>query len=152
MSFKHFERFVLECGHVAEPLLHDYGYDVAVFTYDENGELEPGQILVQLKATDDLDVLKDGMTISFPMDRRDLKVWLRELSPVIFVVYDAQRKRAWWLHVQKYFESLPTKDLFTRTTSIRVHIPISNRIDRRAIGRFAAYRDERLLLLPWEAS
>jgi hypothetical protein len=52
LSFNHFERHVLECGHIAEPVWHDYGYDVIVFTYTAQGELEPGQILVQLKATD----------------------------------------------------------------------------------------------------
>jgi hypothetical protein len=151
MSFNHFEGFVLECGHVAEPLLHDYGYDAFVFTYDERGELEPGQILVQLKATDHLNVLKDGRTISFPLDRRDLKVWLRELLPVIFVVYDAQKKRAYWLHVQQYLASMPTSELFAKAGQIRVCIPMSNRVNRHALRLFAQYRNERLSR-PWERS
>ena len=145
MSFNYFERFVLECGYVANPFLHDYGYDVMVFTYDEHGHLEPGPILVQLKATDHLNVLKDGKTISFPMDRRDLKVWLREADPVFFVVYDAQRKRAYWLNVQDYFKNVPTKDLFAKSGRVTVHIPVANRVNRRAIQRIAKCRDENLM-------
>ena len=33
MSFNYFERFVLECGYVANPSLHDYGYDAIVLTW-----------------------------------------------------------------------------------------------------------------------
>lgn len=141
MSFNYFERYVLECGYVAEPFLHDYGYDASVFTYDENGEAEPGRILVQLKATDHLKTLKDGKTISFSMDRRDLKLWLREAEPVIFVVYDAQKKRAYWLHVQGYFHEIPRQELFTMGGSIAVRIPLSHRLNCNAVKRFAKYRD-----------
>jgi hypothetical protein len=144
ISFNHFESFVLESGYVAEPVLHDYGYDASVFTYDENGEAEPGRILVQLKATDHLKTLKDGKTISFVMDRRDLKLWLREAEPVIFVVYDAQSKRAYWLHVQEYFRAMTSKELFAKDGNISVRIPTSQRVNRRAIERFAKYRDASL--------
>lgn len=144
LSFHYFQGFILRCGHVAEPVLYDYGYDAFVFTYDEHGELEPGPILVQLKATDHLNVLQDGKTISFSLDRRDLKVWLREADPVVLVVYDAQKERAFWLFVQDYFANVPSSDLFTKTGSISVRIPMSNRIHQRAIKRFAKYRDERL--------
>lgn len=144
ISFNHFESFVLESGYVAEPVLHDYGYDASVFTYDKNGEAEPGRILVQLKATDHLKTLKDGKTISFVMDRRDLKLWLREAEPVIFVVYDAQSKRAYWLHVQEYFRAMTSKELFAKDGNISVRIPTSQRVNRRAIERFAKYRDASL--------
>jgi len=129
---------------VADPVLHDYGYDAVIFTYDENGELQPGPILVQLKATDHLRILKDGKTISFSLERRDLKVWLREADLVILVVYDAQRRRAYWLDVQRYFESIPTKSLFTKTGRVSVRIPMTNRLNRRAVQRFAEFRDATL--------
>jgi Domain of unknown function (DUF4365) len=144
LSFNYFQRWVLECGDVAEPVWHDYGYDVIIFTYTPQGELEPGQILVQLKATDRLRVLRGGRMIACTIDRRDLKVWLREADPVIFVVYDAQKRRAYWLHVQQYFREFPTKDLFAKGDSVTVRIPTSNRVNRRSIQRFAAFRDETL--------
>jgi uncharacterized protein DUF4365 len=144
LSFNHFARHVLECGHVAEPVFHDYGYDVIVFTFTEQGELEPGHILVQLKATDTPKMMRDGKTVCCEVDRRDLKVWLRESAPVILVVYDAMRRRAYWLNVQKYFSEVPTKQLFSKSGSMTVRISLSNRVNRRAIRMFAADRDETL--------
>jgi hypothetical protein len=144
LSFNHFERYILECGHVAEPVWHDYGYDVIVFTYTGQGELEPGQILVQLKATDHPKVLQDGRTMTWPIDRRDLKVWLREPDPVFLVVYDAQKRRAYWLYVQEYFQAVPTRDLFAKGGNISVRIPLTNRLNRRSIQKFVSYRNDTL--------
>lgn len=143
LGYHHFEGYVLECGFVAEPVFHDYGYDSAIFTYTESGELEPGWIFVQLKATDRLTVLADGRTISFRVNRRDLRVWLREFVPVILIVYDAQSKRAYWLYVQDYFAQASTKRLFSKSGMISVRIPMKNRLNRRAVMKFARYRDER---------
>ena len=146
MSFNHLERYVLECGYTAEPFLHDYGYDVSIHTYKENGELEPGRILAQLKATDRLKVLKDGKTISARVDRRDLKTWLRELVPVILIVYDARTRRGYWQYMQRYFENVASDKLAAAklfaNESVTVHIPTSNRLNRRAIAKFARFLRE----------
>jgi hypothetical protein len=40
------ERFVIDAGHTAQRLSSDYGYDLVVFTYDEQGYLEPGSLYV----------------------------------------------------------------------------------------------------------
>lgn len=141
MSFNHLESFVLQCGYVIDPVLHDYGYDAYLHTFDDDGQLEPGRVLIQLKATDHLKMLADGTTVSAVVDRRDLKVWLREPIPVVFVLYDAQGKRAFWLDVQEYFSSIRTKDLFSKPASLSVRIPNSNRVNQRAVRRFARLRD-----------
>jgi hypothetical protein len=141
MSFNYLESWVLQCGYVVEPIRNDYGYDAYLHTFDENGELEPGRVLLQIKATNHLKVLKDGKTVSAAVDRRDLKVWLREPAPVIFVVYDAVGRRAFWLNVQEYFKRVRTKDLFSKSGNLSVRIPMSNRINQRAIRQFARLRD-----------
>jgi Domain of unknown function (DUF4365) len=60
-------------------------------TYDRNGEVENGEVLYQLKATDRLKRTADGQTILFRVARADLRSWLGEPMPVILVVYDAGR-------------------------------------------------------------
>ena len=84
------------CGYSVERVQHDYGIDLMLSTYDANGEVENGLIYAQLKATDHLDVLRNGQTIAFPVKRADLELWLREPMPYILVVYDAQADAAYW--------------------------------------------------------
>jgi hypothetical protein len=52
LAVNYMERCVLEAGFTAEHVRHDYGYDYLVHTYDANGYLEPGEIRVQVKATE----------------------------------------------------------------------------------------------------
>ena len=48
LSVNHVERFVLLCGHTVERVLHDYGIDLLLYTYDGNGESENDTIYIQL--------------------------------------------------------------------------------------------------------
>jgi Domain of unknown function (DUF4365) len=86
LSVNYVERYVLLCGYSAERVEHDYGIDLVIFTYDANGEIENGQIYVQLKATDKLSRLADDSVIAFPLQRSDLQLWLREPMPWILIV------------------------------------------------------------------
>jgi len=70
--------------------VHDYGIDLALYTYNEEGEIENGAIYVQLKATDTLQTLRDQQTVVLDLERADLEYWLVEPMPVILVLYDAQ--------------------------------------------------------------
>lgn len=51
LSVNHIERFVLLNGYSTERVNCDYGIDLIIFTYDANGEIENGQIFVQLLVT-----------------------------------------------------------------------------------------------------
>jgi hypothetical protein len=95
LAINHLERHVLRCGFVAERIQHDYGLDLVVFTFNERGEVENGQVLLQVKATDDLPPLQDGQRIAFPLAREDLRHWLRETDPVILVLYDGRKDQAY---------------------------------------------------------
>ncbi len=59
LSMNHVERQVLLCGFVVEQRLKDYGYDFVLYTYDQNGEAENGEIFIQIKATDTLPLLAE---------------------------------------------------------------------------------------------
>lgn len=74
LSVNHVERYVFLCGYSVERMEYNYGFDLVIFTYNTNGEIENGQIYVQLKATDSLKVLAGQETIAFPIARSDLEL------------------------------------------------------------------------------
>jgi hypothetical protein len=137
---RHLERHVLLAGHTLHRVYFDCGYDLAMFTYRSNGEAEPGLAFFQVKATDQLPLLWDGKTFSWPVSRRDLRLWLEETFPVVLVVYDGQRDRAYWLYVQRYFADWRTAELFAAGETINVHIPLRSRISQRSITRIAGFK------------
>jgi len=144
LSTNHVERFALRCGYSIERVQHDYGADLGLLTYNPDGEVENGQVYVQLKATDRLDVLRNGQIIAFPVKRADLELWLREPMPYILVVYDAQADVAYWLYVQAYFERLQGFNLDRVGRTVTVHIPKANVLDESAIRRFARFKERML--------
>lgn len=120
----------------------DYGYDGLMWTYNAVGEIESGFLCFQVKATENLPLLTDEATISWPVNRRDLRLWLKESYPVILVVYDRKRERAYWLYTQAYFTTRSTKDLFSAGETLNVHIPTRNRINPKSIREIAKYKQE----------
>ncbi len=144
LSINHVERQALLCGFSVERIRHDYGYDLTMSTYGDTGEFEPGHVYLQVKATDRLPRLADGGTISWLVSRRDLKLWLAETYPVILVVYDGQKDRAYWMHIQRYVSSARTPELFTAGETMTVHIPMASRFNPRATRSIA--RDKNILL------
>ncbi len=141
LSANHVERHALLCGFSVERIEHDYGIDLVLFTYDANGEIENGQVFIQLKATDSLRVLADQRTVSFSVERSDLELWLKEPMPCILVVYDAQTDVAYWVYVQAYFENLESFDLAQAGDTVTIHLRKENAIDQTAIRAFARYKD-----------
>lgn len=131
------ERQVLLRGYTLESILHDYGYDKFVFVYSDNGEVEEGNILIQIKSTAAVERLQDGQSITFRLDRIDLQRWLREPYPVILCLYDATDSTAYWLYVQHYFESLPDFNLFEVGATVTVGIPVSQILTPEVVGGFA---------------
>ena len=89
LSANHFERHALLCGYAVERTRHGYGVDLLLFTYNAEGEYENESVKVQLKATDNLPILRNGQTVAFPILRADLEHWLSEWLPFILVLYDA---------------------------------------------------------------
>ncbi|PSF36808.1 hypothetical protein C7H19_12635 [Aphanothece hegewaldii CCALA 016] len=141
LSTNHVERYIFLCGYSVERVECDYGFDLILFTYDDNGEIENGQVFVQLKATDCIKTLWDNQTIVFSLNRSDLELWLYEPMPVILVVFDAQTNQAYWLYIQNYFEKIKDFNLQNIGETVTVRIPKSNFINEDAIRKFASYRD-----------
>jgi hypothetical protein len=123
------EGFILEEGHTAQRLMQDYGYDLIIFTYDGRGYVEPGFISVQIKASESLQQV--GSQYAFDLDIRDYNLWTVEKMPVILVLFDAGRRRAYWIAVQDYFlkRGRPGKG----AKSVRVLIDKKQPVKRRSI-------------------
>jgi hypothetical protein len=122
LSMNFVERLVLKCGYVVQRCDPDYGYDLRLETFDEQGQLEPEHVPLQLKATDTLReyALATEAAFSFPISAKDYRLWSDEVMPVFLILYDAAFEEAYWLHVQEYDRTERPK---VEGDAIRVRIP-----------------------------
>jgi len=140
LSVNYVERFVLLCGHSIEKFTSDYGYDLIICTYNDNGELENGNIYVQLKATDSIRRIAGGQSVSFSLEKKDLLTWLSEPLPVILIVYDAAKDCAYWLYIQEYFENIKNFDIKKVKKYQNVSIPVRNCVNRSSVRKFVKFK------------
>jgi hypothetical protein len=140
-SINHVERFIIDEGHTAQRMEKDYGYDLLLFTYDEQGYSEPDFLSVQLKAAESLQAV--GSDYVFDVDIRDYNLRMLERMPVILILFDASRRRAYWLAVQGYFSEDAARRPKKGAKTVRVRVPKRQAVNRRAIAKM---RD-----LKWEA-
>ncbi len=138
LSVHHVEGFILQEGHTAQRFSSDYGYDLIMWTFDEQGYAEPGSVYFQLKAEES--VPTGGKVCVYDLDIRDYNLWRLEKTPVILVVYEAARKRACWVHVQHYFREDTTRQPGRGAKTVRVSIPKRQPVNRRAIARIRALK------------
>ena len=137
LSVNHVERHILRRGFSAERVVHDYGIDLLMFSYSDAGEIENGHVEFQLKATDRFKLSKDEKTVAVQVALADVSMWLWEPYPVILIVYDAAKERAFWLYVQSEAENQGIMEAATETVTMRV--PIANRLQGAAIDRFRGF-------------
>jgi hypothetical protein len=145
LSANYVERYALLCGFSVERVEKDYGYDLILFTFDNNGELENGQVYIQVKATEQVKRLKRTPTISFPLEKANLESWLPEPMPVILALYDAAEDKAYWLYLQAYFESNRPDARGKKTQSVR--IDEGNLVDTQSVNLWRRYKADVLVQL-----
>src|SRR5437899_9478554 len=121
-SVNHVERFIIDEGHTAQRMEKDYGYDLLLFTYDGQGYVEPDFLSLQLKAAESLPAI--GSDYVFDVDIRDYNLWMLERMPVILILFDASRRRAFWLAVQRYFNEDAGRRPKQGAKTVRVRVPI----------------------------
>jgi len=135
LSYNFLERKVLQRGHWLDAPTNDYGIDATMFHHNAQGEIKNCEVRFQLKATGRLKTSSDSSWISQRVETRHLRYWYFELYPVILVVFDAEKERGYWLHVQAYVDHKPKlMDSDSETVSLR--IPVGNVLSQRAIDRF----------------
>lgn len=141
LSVNHVERLILRQGHAVQRVEKDYGYDLQMFTF-ENGAFENGYVYMQLKATDQLNVLQDGTTISFTLNRADINLWRHEIMPVFLVIWDAPQETGYWLYMQAYLKHSQVSSLPPGQATLTVRLPRANVLDEAVIERFRQYKNE----------
>jgi hypothetical protein len=142
LSVNHVERLALEQGHTAQRVASDYGYDLVMWTFDGRGYVEPGSVLIQIKAAEVLPTV--GEEYTFDADVRDYNLWMREETPVILILYEATRRRAYWLFIQDYFASVSARRPRGESKTIRVRVPKSQTLTRRSIDAIRNFKNGRL--------
>jgi hypothetical protein len=138
LSVHHVEGFILEVGHTAQRLGSDYGYDLLMSTFDEQGYVEPGSVFFQFKAMETLHAR--GTDYVYDLDIRDYHLWVREKMPVILILFDASRRRAYWLAVQQYFGEAVTRWPKKGAKTVRVRVSKRQVVNGRAIAKMRALK------------
>lgn len=141
MSLYYLAYLVARCSFTLEATKADYGYDGSVYTFDANGEIENSYLFVQLKATDHIRIGKDGC-VRFSISKRDVSFWQDEIFPVYLVVFDAQRERAYWVYLQKYFRKHHIRSANIAGKSITVKL--FRRLNESAVR---SWRDDKSRML-----
>jgi hypothetical protein len=141
-SHNYVEKFFIDKGHTVDRPANDYGTDVLVNTFDEEGYAENGDIRIQLKASDALEYSRDGTYVSFRIETKHYHSWVREPMPVFLVLYDANKVVAFWLYVQAYFAAEAGRRPRKNQKWITLRIPAKNRFTEQTVdymrGRKAA--------------
>ncbi len=107
-------------------------------TFDEQGYLEPGLVYLQLKASEALAV--SGTDHVFDLAVQDYNLWMDEKMPVFLVLFDASRRRACWLYVQRYFAADSSRQPKRGAKTVRARAPIRQVLNRRAVARMRALK------------
>jgi hypothetical protein len=141
-SVNHLERFIIVEGHTTQRVDKDYGYDLFLITFDERGYAEPGLVWLQLKAAETLRLVRANYV--FDVDIRDYNLWRLEELPVFLILFDAGRRRGYWLDIQRYFEENPARRPKKSAKMVRVRVPARQVVTRRAIAKMRARKEELL--------
>ena len=112
LSINFVEKQVLLAGFVAERQVFDYGYDLQITTFDDAGEVEPGHLFVQVKASDRVQG-REANHVTLRVERRDMERWCREWIPILLVLYDVDQDCAYFRIIRR--EHLPAGESITTT-------------------------------------
>lgn len=134
------EGFILAEGHTAQRVERDYGYDLLLFTYDNEGYVEPGLLFLQFKAAEALPTV--GSDYVYDLDVRDYNLWMQEQMPVILILFNASRRRAYWLPVQRYFQEDVNRRPRKGAKTARVRVSTQQAVNRRAVARMRKLKGE----------
>jgi hypothetical protein len=118
-------------------------------THDEQGYAEAGLASLQLKASEKL--ASSGEGFAFDLDVRDHNLWRIERMPVFLILFDAARKRAYWLHAQRYFEENLSRRPRKGAKTVRVHVSGRQAVNRRAVAKMRVRKEEVVARFAWGA-
>ena len=73
-------------------------------TFSETGEIENFYLVFQLKSTDFIQLSIINESFVFDLSKRDLELWLYNPTPVLLILFDAQKEIAYYIDLQAYFK------------------------------------------------
>ena len=130
LSVNFVERLFLLSGHTAQRVEFDYGYDLFVQTFDEQGFLEADFLLVQMKASDAPRYVATATQYAVTVERQEMESWRRNAMPLFLVLYNAATEEAFWLNIQQY-EGEPAPRSVSANVTLRV--PVANKMSASAV-------------------
>lgn len=148
LSLNHVERVMLDAGHTTLRVSQNYGYDLLLFTYDDQGYAEPGVAFIQLKASEAL--TQSGAHYVYDLDIKDYNLWTAEHDPIFLVLFDATRRRAYWLHVQAYFRGDASRRPKERAKTVQVRVPRREAVSRSGVAKMRELKQIAVLRLMTE--
>ncbi len=122
----HIERFVLDRGHRAGRKRPEYGYHLRITTFDEEGYEENSSVLVWLKAKEEFDDSPKKGFVSIDINMKYYNLWIDELDPVFVILYDARKRRAYWVYLQAYFKEHPSRRPKESARKFALRVPLAN--------------------------
>jgi hypothetical protein len=114
---------------------HDYGIDMSLHSFDDHGEVEQGEIGIQIKATDRPKFVAGRKAVAVRVERRDLWAWLESHTPVLLILYDAGAERAHWILIEEYLEDRRELLVGPGTGRVTVHLPVESVFNVGAVHR-----------------
>ena len=142
LSLHHVAYNVVKCGYTLEATQSDYGYDALLFTYSDSGEVENGNIFVQLKATDHIAKHRKGTSFSFRVGKKDVDSWQDEPFPVYLILFDASAEAAYWLYFQKYLQMHGVRACGIKGNWISVEMDAAQIVDEQSVRSWRADKAE----------
>lgn len=94
LSVNHVEKQILLCGWTVQRFTPDYGIDLLMTTFNQRGEIENGDVRIQVKATTSIQIVTKRQSIAVRVQWRDMIYWMNEPLPVILIIYDANADRS----------------------------------------------------------
>src|SRR5262249_8742761 len=112
-----------------------------VYTHDQDGYVEAGNIYIQLKATDTPRLSDDGTFYYLSVSIKHYNAWLNEAMPVFLILYDAMNEKAYWQYVQGYFEGNPDARPRKGAATITVRLPVANEFNEDTVEYVRARKE-----------
>jgi hypothetical protein len=140
LGVNHVERHVLLAGHIVRPTHRDYGIDLTLSSFSERGEVERGEISIQVKATEKSRSLSRRAAVAVRVERRDLRAWLDDSLPVVLVLYDVSADRANWVYVQRHLKQQRKSLMRGGSRWVTIHLPDENVLNAQAVRELVEHK------------
>lgn len=142
LSLNFLEHLVLRRGHVLDRIGAggDYGTDALMRPFSrEAGRREGVFIGFQLKATNSVRFVENNTCAVCRVKAAHLQEWsFVEDYPFFLVLYDATKRRAFWLDIHAFVEAhgIVQEDADPETETLSLRIPVANKLTVRTIDMF----------------